>query len=100
MTVALSWLFLHTVFAFHYAHAYYSESAASDRPLEFPGKTEPLYWDFIYFSFICGMTTQVADVVTRTTAMRRLVLGHCILAFFFNTSIIALGVNIAAGLLG
>jgi len=100
-TVALSWLFLHSVFAFHYAHEFYNDDGSGHfRGLDFPGTEMPLYWDFLYFSFITGMTTQVADVVTKNGPMRKLVLAHAIISFFFNTTIIALGVNIAASLVG
>lgn len=100
-TVILSWTFLHSVFAFHYAHEFYNDDTSGHyRGLEFPGSDTPVYWDFLYFSFITGMTTQVADVVTKNTPMRRLVLAHAVISFFFNTTIIALGVNIAASLVG
>jgi uncharacterized membrane protein len=93
ITVVLSWMFIHTVFAFHYAHGYYANhsSGATDKPI---------YWDFLYFSFVIGMTAQVADVQTKTVAMRKLVLVHGVIAFFFNTAILALGVNLAASLVG
>ncbi len=97
VTVTLSWAFIHTVFAFHYAHAYYGDDGSHDC-LDFPGDTKPLYWDFLYFSFVIGMTAQVADVATRTTGMRKLVMAHGVVAFFFNTAILALGVNLAASL--
>jgi uncharacterized membrane protein len=101
VTVVLSWTFLHSVFAFHYAHEFYNDDTSGHyRGLEFPGTDTPVYWDFLYFSFITGMTTQVADVVTKSAAMRKLVLAHAVISFFFNTTIIALGVNIAASLVG
>lgn len=97
VTVTLSWAFIHTVFAFHYAHAYYGGDN-SEGCLDFPGAAKPLYWDFLYFSFVIGMTAQVSDVVTKTTRMRKLVTAHGVVAFFFNTAILALGVNLAASL--
>ncbi len=97
VTVVLSWMFIHTVFAFHYAHAYYTGKGGG-ACLDFPATDKPKYWDFIYFSFVVGMTAQVADVQTKTTGMRKLVLAHGIVAFFFNTAILALGVNLAASL--
>ena len=97
MTVVLSWAFIHTVFAFHYAHAYYGDDG-SGACLDFPGDDKPLYWDFLYFSFVIGMTAQVADVATTSTSMRKLVMAHGVVAFFFNTAILALGVNLAAAL--
>jgi len=100
VTVVLSWMFLHTVFAFHYAHEYYNGRDEQDCGLDFPGSRTPTYWDFAYFSFIVGMTAQVADVQTTSSKMRQLVLAHSVVSFFFNTAILALGVNLAAGLLG
>lgn len=99
VTVVLSWMFIHTVFAFHYAHAYYADKSGG-ACLDFPATDKPMYWDFIYFSFVVGMTAQVADVQTKTAGMRKLVLAHGIVAFFFNTAILALGVNLAASLAG
>ena len=95
ITVVLSWMFIHTVFAFHYAHAYYADGGGC---LDFPATEKPMYWDFIYFSFVIGMTAQVADVQTKTAAVRKLVLAHGVVAFLFNTAILALGVNLAAAL--
>jgi uncharacterized membrane protein len=68
--------------------------------LDFPGeKGEPDYWDFLYFSFVIGMTFQTSDTAISSRALRRQTLGHSILAFFFNTVILALSINIMAGLL-
>ncbi|MBV9521722.1 MAG: DUF1345 domain-containing protein, partial [Alphaproteobacteria bacterium] len=67
--------------------------------LAFPGEARPDYWDFLYFAFVVGMTCQVSDVQVTSRAMRRLTLIHGIVAFFFNTVILALTINIAAGLL-
>ena len=98
-TIALSWAFIHLVFAFHYAHEYYGSADDKASPcFTFPGDKKPLYWDFIYFSFVIGMTAQVSDVTTATTEARKLVLTHSIVSFFFNTAILALGVNLAASL--
>jgi uncharacterized membrane protein len=95
-TLLLSWLFVHTVFAFHYAHLFYLDPTA----ITFPGAGHPDYWDFLYFAMVIGMTAQVSDVTTGTPAMRRLVLVHSVIAFFFNTAILALGVNMAASAVG
>jgi uncharacterized membrane protein len=98
VTLVCSWLLMHTIFALHYAHEFYICDA--DRPaLDFPGQTQPDYWDFMYFSFVIGATSQTADVNLRSTTMRRLALLHGTLAFFFNTTLLALTINIAAGLL-
>lgn len=102
-SVPLGWLTLHTILAFHYAFLYYtSESPAGKDPhdaggLQFPETQEPTGWDFLYYSFVLGMTAQVSDVQTASTAMRRLTLFHSIVSFFYNTVILALAVNVAAG---
>lgn len=98
-TVLLSWLLVQTVYAVHYAHSYYSDGADGEitAGLGFPNKEPPpLYADFAYFSFVIGMTCQVSDVATTNRDMRRMVLIHGVISFFFNAIIIALSVNIAA----
>ena len=95
-TLILSWFFVHTVFAFHYAHIYYNEP----KSLEFPGAKDPRYGEFMYFALVVGMTAQVSDVTTGTSEMRRVVMTHGVISFFFNTAILALGVNLAASLVG
>ena len=98
--LALSWMVMHTMFAFRYAHRYYHEEMQGepDGPgLEFPGKQDPDYFDFLYYSFVVGMTTQVSDVRVTSREMRRLTLGHSILAFGFNMLVLALSINVVAG---
>jgi uncharacterized membrane protein len=98
-TILLSWLFAHTVFAVHYAHDYFND-LAENRPvgLNFPSeRDDPDYWDFLYFSFVIGMTAQVSDVQVLTQRWRRLVLAHGILSFLFNTVVLALSINLLAG---
>jgi uncharacterized membrane protein len=98
LTVVLSWTFTHTVFAIHYAHVYYG--GPEDEPtrgLEFPGHDEPDYWDFVYYSFVIGTACATADVNLTSKVMRRTTTLHCMVAFFFNTTILALTVNIGAG---
>jgi uncharacterized membrane protein len=97
-TVVLSWTFTHTIFALHYAHDFYGEAERADG-LKFPGNTQPDYWDFVYFSFVIGMTFQVSDVAVTNKSIRRMVVAHGALSFFFSTAIVALTVNIAAGLI-
>jgi uncharacterized membrane protein len=99
LTIVLAWFFMNTLFALHYAHAYYAATEDSDAAggLLFPGEDEPDYWDFVYFSFVIGMTFQVSDVQITRGALRRLVAAHGVLAFFFNVGILALVINIAAG---
>ncbi len=97
-TVPISWLLLQTVFTAHYANQYRKGlSADAKNPgLDFPGKDTPRVWDFAYAAFTVGMTFQVSDVTTNSSAMRRLVLAHGIIAFLFNTTIIALAVSLIA----
>ena len=102
LTVFLSWSFLQTMFALHYAHEYYMEENGENvEGLEFPlGYKTPDYWDFIYFSFVIGTASQTADINVASRAMRKITMIHCIMSFFFNTTILALTVNIGASLFG
>lgn len=93
-TIILSWTTIHTTFALHYAHEYYRSSGA--QRLKFPGGGAPDYWDFVYFSFVIGMTAQVSDVGITDKIIRRTATAHGIISFFFNTALLALMVNIAA----
>ena len=97
VTILLSWAFTHTIFALHYAHEYYGERAHKAGGLNFPGEEQPDYWDFMYFSFVVGMTSQVSDVAVTSSALRRLVAAHGAMSFIFNVTLLALMVNIAAG---
>jgi uncharacterized membrane protein len=96
-SVPLGWFMVHTVFAFHYAHRFYANEASGRMHggLEFPGGEEPQVWDFVYYSFVVGMTAQVSDVSVTTGRMRRLTLAHAIVSFLFNTVIVAIAVNVA-----
>lgn len=98
-TIPLGWLTVHTIAAFHYANLYYApQGDGFARGLEFPGgETEPGPWDFVYFSFVIGMTAQVSDVAVSSSVLRRSVLGHGVLSFFYYTGIVALAVNAAGG---
>jgi uncharacterized membrane protein len=101
-SVPLGWLTLHTVAAFRYAHLYYTKAGSGDGDpgdaggLAFPGTQEPALWDFLYYSFVIGMTSQVSDVQVLTTPLRRMTLTHGVTSFFFNTVLLALAVNIGA----
>ena len=102
-TIFLSWLLIHLVFAVFYAHEFHSErggktNASGGGGLKFPGENSPDYLDFIYFSFVVGTTAQTSDVAVTSRAMRRVVVLHGVLSFFFNTAVLALAVNIAAQL--
>jgi uncharacterized membrane protein len=98
-TIALSWTFIHVLFALHYAHDYYGEGNRANG-LIFPGKDKPDYWDFVYFAFVVGMTFQVSDVQVSNRLIRRLVVTHGALSFVFNTAILAVTVNLATGAIG
>jgi uncharacterized membrane protein len=95
-TIILSWFFMHSIFAVHYAHEFYGDRAGKGSGLKFPGDHEPDYWDFVYFSFVIGMTSQVSDVAVAHKPIRRLVTAHGVLSFFFNMALLALTFNIAA----
>jgi uncharacterized membrane protein len=119
-SVPIGWLVLHTMMAFHYAQLYYArqrrtarragsktgakkaadeaEEIADAGGLVFPGASEPLAWDFIYHSFVIGMTAQVSDVQVTSRLMRLTVTGHSVAAFFYNTVLLALAVNTAVTL--
>ena len=98
-----SWLMVHTIFAFHYAHLYYSDdtddSTKHAEGLEFPGEKKPDYIDFVYFSFVIGMTFQVSDTPVTSRSIRRLVILHGLLSFGLNTFVVALTINLIAGLM-
>ena len=102
LTLFVSWLMTHTTFAFRYAHEYYEVDDSSEGiagGLEFPEEKRPDYLDFMYFSLVLGMTFQVSDVQITSRKFRRVAAVHGLLSFLFNTIILALTVNIAAGLL-
>ena len=97
LTIVLSWAFIHTMFALHYAHEFYGDGRDHRiGGMTFPGDDEPDYWDFTYFSFTVGMCAQVSDVTVSSKAVRRVVLSHSIVSFLFNAALLALTVNIAA----
>lgn len=98
-TILVSWFFLHTILGLHYAHDYYAMEKVG-RGLRFPDHIkEPSYWDFLYVSFTIGAASQTSDVTIASPKIRRVALAHTILSFLFNTTILALGVNVGAGLL-
>ena len=95
-TIVLSWAFIHMMFALHYAHEFYAERHRGASGLAFPGAEPPDYWDFVYFSFVIGMTSQVSDVAVTSKAIRKTVAAHGVVSFMFNVALLALMVNIAA----
>jgi uncharacterized membrane protein len=99
-TVVVSWAFTHITFTLHYANMYYRpKEQGTAGGLEFPGKRPPDYRDFVYYAFVIGCAAQTGDVNTISTAMRRVSLIHGIVAFVFNTAILALTINVGASLL-
>jgi uncharacterized membrane protein len=100
ITIVLSWCFIHFIFALRYAHEFYGEGRDSHLGgLKFPSDNRPEYWDFIYFSFVLGMTFQVSDVQVTSKYLRRVVIAHGIISFFFSVCILALAVNIGSTLI-
>ncbi|SDY94169.1 Uncharacterized membrane protein [Collimonas sp. OK242] len=100
MTVLGSWFMVGTIFALHYARLFYACSI-DKLPLRFPDdETNPDYWDFLYFSFTMAVAVQTSDVSIMTRPMRKIVLMQSILMFLFNSAILGLSINIAAGLVG
>jgi uncharacterized membrane protein len=99
-TIVLSWVTIHTVFALHYVHEFYRDGR--DRQvggLIFPGDEHPDHWDFMYFSFVVGMTFQVSDVQVTSKTLRHVVVLHGIVSFIFSVAILALAVNIGSNLI-
>jgi uncharacterized membrane protein len=102
VTVALSWLFTHLIFALHYAHEFYAphETGEGDRGgLIFPGEHHADYWDFLHFGLVIGVANQTADIQISSRKLRRIATVHCLVAWLFNAVILALTVNLAATLL-
>lgn len=100
LTVVTSWLFTQVLFALHYAHGFYVARARAPgrAPMDFPGTPEPDYGDFLYAACVIGTSGQTADVSFTDSRVRRVAALHCVISFVFNTTTLALGVNIAAGL--
>jgi uncharacterized membrane protein len=100
-TVAASWFMVHLIFALHYAHGYYDrveEDGADAQGLRFPGEEPPDYWDFLHFAVIIGVASQTADIAISAKRLRRLNTVHALFSFSFNTVIVALTINLLAGL--
>jgi uncharacterized membrane protein len=101
--VIISWWLVHTIFTLLYAHLFYDTDTddggvKETGGLEFPGKEDPDYLDFVYFSFVIGMTFQVSDVEISSRQIRRFALLHALLSFAFNTAILALSINVISGM--
>lgn len=99
LTMLCGWIFVQVVFAVHYAHLYYGEIEGGGLRggLDFPGDDEPDFWDFLYFSVTIGATSQTSDTGITTKSMRRIATVQTVYAYLFNTSVLALAVNLAAG---
>ena len=99
VTVLFSWAFMQVMFTLHYAHDYYAVACHGGHPgLQFPGDDHPDYGDFFHFAAIIGTSGQTADISFSSKPMRRIGSVHCILAYLFNTTVLALLINIGAGL--
>jgi uncharacterized membrane protein len=98
--VVLSWFVTHTAFTFRYAHLYYRRRVTTTHCMVFPGTDAPSELDFAYFAFTLGMCFQVSDVVVQTSRARRAVLFHALVSFVFNTTILALSLNLVTTMLG
>jgi uncharacterized membrane protein len=100
LTVVLSWTFTHVIFTLHYANVYYRpHKNGPPGGLDFPGERPPDYRDFLYYAFVIGCAAQTGDVNTTSGEMRLISLVHGVVAFAFNTAILALTINVGAGLL-
>ncbi len=104
-TLAMSWLFVHIIFCLHYAHEYYAPDPTEDEDedglrggLKFPGDEDPDYWDFLHFAVVIGLACQTADIEFTSRTQRRLGTIHGVVAFVFNTVVLALTINLMAGL--
>jgi len=103
VTVAASWMMMQLIFGVHYAHEYYAANEQAggldSEGLAFPGGEPPDYWDFLHFSIVIGVACQTADIAFTSKPMRRLGTVHGLAAFAFNTVIVALTINLVAGLI-
>ncbi len=100
-TVSASWFMVQLIFALHYANEYYSAADDADGlrgGLSFPGGQSPDYWDFVHFSVVIGVASQTADIAFTSKVLRRLGTIHSLIAFTFNTIVLALTINLLAGL--
>lgn len=101
-SVVASWFMVQMIFALHYAHEYYGvdedDGVRDAAGIEFPGTLDPDYWDFLYFAVVIGVACATADANIRSKGLRRLATVQCVVAFIFNTIIVALTINLTAGL--
>ncbi len=103
LTIPLNWAFIHSMFALHYAHEFYDALDADGHGLDFPSSKKsagvsPIYWDFVYFSYIIGTSGQTADVGITCPSIRKMATIHCVFSFFFNITTLGLSINVASSL--
>lgn len=96
LTLTISWIFSNTVYALHYAHMGYIQPGEGCAGFRFPGTPNPLYWDFIYFAFTCGMAFATSDVEVTNQSIRKVVTFHSLAAFAFNIGVLAFTINLLA----
>jgi uncharacterized membrane protein len=99
LTLVNSWLLVPTMFTTCYADMFYS-APENERPLMFPKTPMPVFWDFAYFSFTIAAACQTSDVSTTQRSIRKVVIAHTLVSFFFNASILGFAINVTAGLIG
>ena len=95
-TLAIAWLYANTIYALHYAHLAYVDRQSECTGFRFPQTPEPVYWDFVYFAFTCGMAFATSDVEVTNQQVRRIVTFHCLAAFAFNIGVLAFTINLLA----
>ena len=102
-TLVLGWLVVQALFTLHYAHRYFADrddDGQKDGGVQFPGEPPTSYRDFLYMAVCIGATCQVSDFDITSSKVRNLVTTHALVAFGFNTMVLALGINMIAGLIG
>jgi uncharacterized membrane protein len=99
LTLVNSWILVPTMFTLHYADLFYSVPE-KDRPLAFPNTPMPVFSDFAYFSFTIAAACQTSDVSTTNQQVRKVVIVHTLVSFFFNASILGFAINVTAGMIG
>jgi uncharacterized membrane protein len=96
VTLIVAWLFSNGVYALHYAHMAYVRPPSGCSGFRFPETAEPVYWDFVYFAFTCGIAFATSDVEVTDRSVRKVVTFHCLAAFAFNIGVLAFTVNLLA----
>jgi len=102
VTLITSWMVLQALFASHYAHRHFQAVARHGEKsgFAFPGEPPRTYLDFVYLAVCIGATAQISDPCVTTTRLRNLVTAHAAISFFYNTAVLAVGINILSGLVG